>query len=53
MNIKKLIVLVVLSSVLYYVSMIGLTRFFMVEVDLVSTVNHIQDGDTFALESGH
>ena len=53
MNLKKLVVLVVVASVLYYVSMIGLVRLFIVEVDLVSTVNHIQDGDTFALESGH
>jgi len=52
MNLKKLFLVVVLMSVLYYVSLLGLVRLFMVEVDLVSTVNHIQDGDTFALESG-
>ena len=53
MNLKKLALIVVLMSILYYVSLLGLTQLFMVEVDLVSTVNHIQDGDTFALESGH
>lgn len=52
-RLKKLIVLVVVASVFYYVSMFGLVRLFMLEVDLISTVNHIQDGDTFALESGH
>ncbi|MCW4049900.1 MAG: thermonuclease family protein [Candidatus Bathyarchaeota archaeon] len=53
MNLKKLFVLVVLSSILYYVFLLGFVQLFTVEIDHVSTVNHIQDGDTFALESGH
>ena len=53
MNLKKLFVLVILSSVIWYASLIGLTLLFSVEVDHVSTVNYIQDGDTFALESGY
>lgn len=53
MNLKKLIVLVVLASLIWYASLIGLTLMFSIEIDHISTVNHIQDGDTFAMESGH
>lgn len=52
MNLKKLVVLVVLASLIWYASLIGLTLIFSIEFDHISTVNHIQDGDTFAMESG-
>lgn len=53
LNIKKSVILVILLVLLYYESMILLVDVFRIEIDHVSTVNHIQDGDTFTLESGY
>lgn len=52
-NLKKIFVLVVLSSLIWYTSLLGLALLFSIEIDHISTVNHIQDGDTFAMESGY
>lgn len=53
MNLKKIAILAIIAGILYWESMGLLVGIFMVEVDHISTVNHIQDGDTFALESGY
>ena len=53
MNLKKITALVLLSSIMFYVSIIGIMEVFMVEHDITSTVNYIVDGDTFDVSNGY
>ena len=53
MNLKILTVLVLLSSILFYVSMLGITQILMIEHEITSTADYIVDGETFKISAGY
>jgi len=53
MNLKTLTALVILSSILFYASLVTLQDLLVIEHEIASTVTNVIDGDTFDIAAGY